>query len=417
MNQISIISVAESYGNTTATMSSREIAALTKREHSNIKISAERLAERGVIGTLATQEFSHNGNTYTEYLFGKRDSLVLVAQNCPEFTAALVDRWEALETGKAQPKMAQNEAPKQIEKPDPQAFAVVQTAWMDAVDRKIASKREALQFLRDASAVMIHGVDVLQRAVNASNTAKAKTSALEPGVRERRRLLSDSFNRGAETLEEATVSAREMAASMQAEFPYGESVPYGLRSAGTKSATELLRAHGSAVQAKEFYEVMWSKDMATARRVFENGVGNVTHRILVGDGLKYGQNVMNFDGTHSHPYFYESKFAALLKRVGLLVDATTKPTASERALRDYKNIVKEAWKNYCGETLKSADCDGIPTPYLTRSALIHYLTIELGKSEKTAKNFVAPKSDAMRALFKDEFLSKHKNGWLIFENI
>jgi len=79
------------------TMSSREIAKLINKEHANIKISAERLAEKGVILTLATQEFEHNGNSYTEYLLNKRDSLILVAQNCPEFTAAIVDPWQELE--------------------------------------------------------------------------------------------------------------------------------------------------------------------------------------------------------------------------------------------------------------------------------------------------------------------------------
>lgn len=78
-------------------MSSREIAELIGKNHSNIKISAERLHASGVIGTLAAQEFKHNGNSYTEYLLNKRDSIILVAQNCPEFTARLVDRWKELE--------------------------------------------------------------------------------------------------------------------------------------------------------------------------------------------------------------------------------------------------------------------------------------------------------------------------------
>lgn len=82
---------------TTVTMSSREIADLLGKTHSNIKISAERMQATGVIGTLAVQEFEHNGNRYTEYLLGKRDSLVLVAQNSPEFTARIVDRWQELE--------------------------------------------------------------------------------------------------------------------------------------------------------------------------------------------------------------------------------------------------------------------------------------------------------------------------------
>ena len=80
------------------TMSSREIADLIEKQHSHIKVSAERLSEKGVIGTLAMREFTHNGNTYTEYLLCKRDSLILVAQNCPEFTARIVDRWQELES-------------------------------------------------------------------------------------------------------------------------------------------------------------------------------------------------------------------------------------------------------------------------------------------------------------------------------
>lgn len=83
---------------TEPTMGTREIADLIHKQHANIKISAERLAEKGVIGTLAPQEFIHNGNAYEEYRLNKRDSLILVAQNCPEFTAAIVDRWQALES-------------------------------------------------------------------------------------------------------------------------------------------------------------------------------------------------------------------------------------------------------------------------------------------------------------------------------
>ena len=83
---------------TALTMTSREIADLVGKQHSNIKISADRLSEKGVIGTLAVQEFTHNGNKYTEYLLNKRDSLILVAQNCPEFTARIVDRWQELES-------------------------------------------------------------------------------------------------------------------------------------------------------------------------------------------------------------------------------------------------------------------------------------------------------------------------------
>ncbi len=87
------------------TMSSREIAELLGKQHSNIKISAERLATGGTIA-LQGSKFEHCGNTYTEYLLNKRDSLILVAQNSPEFTAVIVDRWQELES--QQPKLPQS---------------------------------------------------------------------------------------------------------------------------------------------------------------------------------------------------------------------------------------------------------------------------------------------------------------------
>ena len=91
------------------TMGTREIAEMLGKEHSNIKISAERLYSKGVLLTLAVQGFEHNGNNYTEYRLNKRDCLILVAQNCPEFTAAIVDRWQELES-QQKPKLPQTYA-------------------------------------------------------------------------------------------------------------------------------------------------------------------------------------------------------------------------------------------------------------------------------------------------------------------
>jgi len=85
------------------TMSSREIATLLNKNHSDIKRSAKRLSDAGILTKpLAESEFMHRGNAYTEYLLEKRDCFVLVAQNSPEFTAAIVDRWQELEN-KSQP--------------------------------------------------------------------------------------------------------------------------------------------------------------------------------------------------------------------------------------------------------------------------------------------------------------------------
>ncbi|KMK08161.1 antirepressor [Pluralibacter gergoviae] len=86
----------------TVTMSSREIARLVQSKHSDVKRSAERLAAGGILSApLAHTPYQHeqNGQWYEELWFNKRDSLVIVARLSPEFTAAVVDRWQELERG------------------------------------------------------------------------------------------------------------------------------------------------------------------------------------------------------------------------------------------------------------------------------------------------------------------------------
>lgn len=121
------------------TMSSREIAELLEKRHDNIKVSADRLAERGVIGTPAMQEFTHNGNVYTEYLLNKRDSLILVAQNCPEFTARIVDRWQELEAQQA-PAI-----PRSF--PEALRLAAEQAERIEAQHKLIEQQKPAVEFL------------------------------------------------------------------------------------------------------------------------------------------------------------------------------------------------------------------------------------------------------------------------------
>lgn len=88
--------------NTALTMSSQEIADLVEKRHDNVKRTIETLVERGTIQLPQIEEVkNHLGQTVEQYVFagvtGKRDSFVVVAQLSPEFTGALVDRWQALE--------------------------------------------------------------------------------------------------------------------------------------------------------------------------------------------------------------------------------------------------------------------------------------------------------------------------------
>lgn len=87
----------------TLSMSSREIAELVGSRHSDVIRTIDRLLDRGVVSGCAPSAYTHeqNGQTYHEYLVGKRDSYVIVAQLSPEFTARLVDRWQELEAMQA----------------------------------------------------------------------------------------------------------------------------------------------------------------------------------------------------------------------------------------------------------------------------------------------------------------------------
>lgn len=90
------------------TMTSLEIAELVEKRHDNVKRTIETLANSGVIQCPQIEDIKNHQNRDMQiYLFtgeqGKRDSIIVVAQLCPEFTARLVDRWQELEAQVAKP--------------------------------------------------------------------------------------------------------------------------------------------------------------------------------------------------------------------------------------------------------------------------------------------------------------------------
>ena len=94
------------FGNSEQSMTSLEISELVNSEHPHVRTSIERLAKRGVIQLPPMRKVENNHslspNKYTNiYVFsgeqGKLDSITVVAQLCPEFTAAIVKRWYELE--------------------------------------------------------------------------------------------------------------------------------------------------------------------------------------------------------------------------------------------------------------------------------------------------------------------------------
>lgn len=90
-------------------MNSLEISKLVDKRHDNVKRTTESLIKSGVISQPQIEDGikSANGIAPKLYIFsgeqGKRDSIIVVAQLCPEFTARLVDRWQELEAKVAKP--------------------------------------------------------------------------------------------------------------------------------------------------------------------------------------------------------------------------------------------------------------------------------------------------------------------------
>lgn len=81
----------------TLTMSSREIAEITHKEHKNVLRVIRDLIEQNLVAQIEPLKFEYRNQWFDYYELNKRDTFVVVARLSPEFTAAVVDRWQALE--------------------------------------------------------------------------------------------------------------------------------------------------------------------------------------------------------------------------------------------------------------------------------------------------------------------------------
>lgn len=168
---------------TIASMTSLEIATLVEKRHDNVKRTIETLAERGVI-RLPQIEISEKINNLglpqksSNYVFagdqGKRDSIIVVAQLSPEFTARLVDRWQELEAKQA-PSL-----------PDFSNPAAAARAWADEYEAKqialaaLEAAQPAIEFHeRVGNDENLHSIDELAKALRAP---VRKTHALLKGT-------------------------------------------------------------------------------------------------------------------------------------------------------------------------------------------------------------------------------------------
>lgn len=80
------------------TMSSRDIAELTGKEHKNVcRVIRDLISDHILDAQLEPLKFEYRGQWFDYYELSKRDSFVVVARLSPEFTAHIVDRWQELE--------------------------------------------------------------------------------------------------------------------------------------------------------------------------------------------------------------------------------------------------------------------------------------------------------------------------------
>lgn len=137
--------------NDKASMTSVEIAELVGSQHSDVKRSIERLVAKNIIRKppMAVSEKINNLGfkvQYEHYLFegeqGKRDSIIVVAQFCPEFTARLVDRWRELEEQVRKPMS-------EIEMVAAMALeAVRQQKRLDKMEEKVSHVAETVEQIK-----------------------------------------------------------------------------------------------------------------------------------------------------------------------------------------------------------------------------------------------------------------------------
>ncbi|RDL24146.1 Rha family transcriptional regulator [Pseudomonas jessenii] len=146
--------------NNAVTMSSQEIAEMVGKRHDNVKRTIESLAAGHVIELPQIEVIPTATKPVNVYVFsgakGKRDSLVVVAQLSPEFTGALVDRWQHLEQ--------QNQAPALpgdyisalehlLESKRSERLAIEQRDQAIATKAQIGAKREATAMATASAAV------------------------------------------------------------------------------------------------------------------------------------------------------------------------------------------------------------------------------------------------------------------------
>ncbi|EKG2185222.1 hypothetical protein O2Q52_004181 [Escherichia coli] len=202
-------------------MTLREISEFIGVRFDNIERSLHRLVNQGVVKLPPMEEVkNHRNQTVKDYVFsgkqGRLDSIVLIAQNVPEMTRKLVERWDYLE----------NELLKKEEEnksPFPDASKMTKLDWMrEAV--KLEEEKQQLVDLHIRKAIDAHSLTRLLGEKRGSTKVQMILKGLcTAGVLERRLDASGKPN-GYDLLPPGYMFAR-MSAHGQIEFT-ADAIPH-----------------------------------------------------------------------------------------------------------------------------------------------------------------------------------------------
>lgn len=259
----------------TLKMSSLEIADLVKSRHDDVKRSIERLTNKGAIVQPPTAD-EHStdsmgrSRTTQVYIFsghqGRLDSITVVAQLDPLFTAALVKRWDDLETGKTQPALAPQTTP---------APAIAHTP-------------------------LTHDIAALELAARVLNVSESGKLGM----------VRHAFQHHAPHLLPA-LPGYAVDAPRDVVVACGSSMV-------TASATSLLKKHGISTSPAKFNERLCEYGLLVqAQRQGKGGTFKKFWRVTP-SGESYGKNITSpVNQRETQPHWYVDRFSTLLAGVGL----------------------------------------------------------------------------------------------------
>jgi phage regulator Rha-like protein len=265
----------ETYNSTSVlpiTMTSREIADLVEKRHSDVKRTIDMLVARGTIlkpQIAFLEEISNLGLPIKReiYVFDhahKRDSFIVVAQLSPEFTAKLVDRWQELEAAAAST----------LQQPSIQSDAYT-LPYQPAIEIQIA--------------------ELAMRTLKMSDTSKIRMLALLCETK------GSKSNFLPDYVDESLVRA----------------ITPLLKEIGHPLGSQVAKKVNPALEAMGILQHLSRKGRNNEIKWFWN---------LTDEGLQYGRNETSPNNPReTQPLFFVERFPELLKRLEAYIDSNALP--------------------------------------------------------------------------------------------